>query len=283
MTRRLDLERRRHGLAEIRNIMNSMRTLAFMETRKLERFLAAQHAVVASIETVAADLLACCPEILPVKQPTTPVCVVLGSERGFCGDFNHTLQQAMASTLQAEAPDCPLLVVAGRKLYTLLEDDARVSERIDGAGVLEEVTPLLNRLVAVLAALQQARGPLTVFCLYHGSDGAIAMQKLLPPFRHLQVEPAHYAHPPVLNLAPRDMLGELTEHYLFASLHAILYASLLGENRQRATHLQGAVQRLDEQAEGLARQANVLRQEEIIEEIEVILLGAMDTETQYLR
>ena len=47
MTRRHDLEHHRNSLAEIRDIMNSMNTLAYLETRKLSRFLDAQHAVVA--------------------------------------------------------------------------------------------------------------------------------------------------------------------------------------------------------------------------------------------
>jgi len=39
MTRRRTLERHRHSLAEIQGIMNSMKSLAYLETRKLTRFL----------------------------------------------------------------------------------------------------------------------------------------------------------------------------------------------------------------------------------------------------
>ncbi len=64
------------------------------------------------------------------------------------------------------------------------------------------------------------------------------------------------------------------DHYLFAALHEILYASLNAENHQRVAHLEGAVKHLDDESAELARQCNALRQEEIIEEIEVILLSA---------
>jgi len=83
MTRRNKVQSHRHSLDEIRNIMNSMKTLAYMETRKLSRFLDAQHAVVRSIETVAADLLGFHPEILPDTNQATPVYILIGSERGF--------------------------------------------------------------------------------------------------------------------------------------------------------------------------------------------------------
>ena len=67
---------------------------------------------------------------------------------------------------------------------------------------------------------------------------------------------------------------ELTEQYLFAALHEIVYTSLMQENNHRVAHLERAVRRLDEEAEDLTRKCNALRQEEIVEEIEVILLSA---------
>jgi len=276
MTRRRDLEHRRHSLAEIRDIMNSMRTLAYMETRKLSRFLDAQRAVVGSIEAAAADLLGWYPDILPAAKVTTSVYLVIGNERGFCGDFNHALLRYLESALAAHPQDSPLLVVAGRKLYTLLEGDARMVSSIDGASVVEEVAYLLNEVVMALTTLQDKHGPLAVHCLYHGTEDGIIMERLLPPFQDLLHGPVNFAHPPLLTLSPEALLGELADHYLFAALHGMLYTSLMVENQQRVVHLQGAVQHLDDESERLARRCNVLRQEEIIEEIEVILLGATD-------
>ena len=66
----------------------------------------------------------------------------------------------------------------------------------------------------------------------------------------------------------------LTDHHLLAALHQMLYTLLMVENRRRVTHLEGAVQHMDEQSSDLAQQCNRLRQEEIIEEIEVILLSS---------
>jgi F-type H+-transporting ATPase subunit gamma len=274
MTRRRELERHRQSLGEIREIMNSMKTLAYMETRKLDRFLDAQHAVVQNIEEVVADLLSFYPETLPDAEVTTPVYIVIGTERGFCGDFNHALLQHLESTLQDSPAENPTMILVGRKLYTLLEDDERVAAWFDGASVAEEVTSLLNNIVSELTALQEKHGVLTLFCLYHGDQDGIVMQKLLPPFQDLRHKPPRFACPPVMNLAPRELLVEFVDSYLFASLHEMLYTSLMVENHQRVTHLDGAVKHLDDQSAEMARQANTLRQEEIVEEIEVILLSA---------
>ena len=62
--------------------------------------------------------------------------------------------------------------------------------------------------------------------------------------------------PPVLNLAPADFLIELSDHYLFAVLHEILYVSLMAENRRCVQHLEGAVKHLVEESDKLRRQSN---------------------------
>jgi F-type H+-transporting ATPase subunit gamma len=71
---------------------------------------------------------------------------------------------------------------------------------------------------------------------------------------------------------------ELVDQYLFAALHELLYTSLMAENQQRVMHLESAVRHLDEELSELNRQINILRQEEITEEIEVLLLstGSLD-------
>ena len=65
-------------------------------------------------------------------------------------------------------------------------------------------------------------------------------------------------------------------HNLFAILHKIMYVSLMTENVRRMQHLEGAAHHLDDKSAELLRKCNALRQEEIIEEIEVILRSASD-------
>ena len=61
--------------------------------------------------------------------------------------------------------------------------------------------------------------------------------------------------------------------YLFAALQELLYGSLLAENRLRMQHMDSAVRRLEQTSEELVLRRNVLRQEEITEEIEIIMLS----------
>lgn len=280
MTGRRNLEEHRHSLNEIKNIMNSMKTLAFKETRKLSRFLESQQAAVKHIENVALDLLAFHPEVLPETRETKSVYILLGSERGFCGDFNYALIRHFDSILPAKASDVSGLLAVGHKLCTLLEGDNRVMTFIDGAGVVEEVTLLLERIVRELITLQEKYTIDTVYCLYHESEEQLGLKKILPPFLFSEKILKSFRHSPILNQHPDDLLLSLTDNYLLAALHEIIYTSMMVENHLRVAHLEGAVKRLDERSEELARKCNLLRQEEIIEEIEAILLSASSVGTE---
>ena len=276
MTHRHKLEHHRHSLNEIRDIMNSMKTLAYMETRKLARFLDAQHSVVQNIEDVASDFLSYHPGILPrtaIEQAPKTVYLLVGTERGFCGDFNHTLMNQLENNMPADIPEQPMLIGIGHKLSILLEKNEQVIALFDGASVVEEVTTLIQKIVNKLASLQEQFGILSVYCFYHDADN-ILQKEILPPFQQLTEQPVQFSTPPLLNLSAREFLMELTEHYLFAALHEILYTSLMQENHNRVSHLEGAINHLDEESAQLAQQCNTLRQEEITEEIEVILLSA---------
>jgi len=285
MSRRHDLDHHRRSLNEIREVMNAMKTLAFMETRKLAPIIEAQQAMVNNIETVATDFLSFQEHTLPEAETDISVYLLMGTERGFCGDINQSLLNQFETSLQHIAPsnapqsdtsqtNSSRMIVVGHKLHLLLENDRRVNAFINGASLAEEVDIVLQKVVEELVNLQSQFGALSLYGIYHHGEDGIAMNRLLPPFQALKQKRPPYSHPPVLNLSPAKFLLELSDHYLFAALNEMFYTSLMAENHRRVAQLDGAVQHLDEESEQLLRQSNALRQEEITEEIEVILLSA---------
>jgi len=275
MTRRRDLEAHRATLDEIHEIMSSMKSLAYMETRKLAGLLDAQHAVVDGIEAMAADFLGFFPETLAGGGKTTDVHVLVGSERGFCGDFNEALVRYLETHLAQTAIEPPFLIAVGRKLHPLLESKPRLCATIDGASTVDEVAEIIKRVADAIAVLQMQSGPLSISVLHHTPDAKeIDLNRFVPPFERFRNGPRRFPYPPVLNLQPQVFFLELTDQYVFAALHEVLYASLMAENHRRVRHLEGAVRHLDDKSSALRRKCNALRQEEIIEEIEIILLSA---------
>ncbi len=271
MSKRREVKERLATLDEIDGIMSAMKNLALLEIRKLEVFLATQHRVVASIETAAQDFLSFYPQA--DTDGLQQLWIVMGSERGFCGDFNETLLQFLnANGAQADTQ----LIAVGRKLETKLHDDPRVTAFIEGHSVAEEIHVTLLRLMEVLNTLQQQFDLTKIGCISavycDDESNAVRLRQLLPLAASKMK--ATFPHPPLLNLEPTQFLSQLTDQYLYAVLHEVFYAALMTENRKRLAHMDNAIHRLEKDEAELQLRYNRLRQEEIIEEIEIIMLSA---------
>ena len=272
MSQRREIEHHRHKLVEIREIMDSMKTLAYMETHKLFRFLDAQKRLIDSIDDMADDFLCFHPDILPSVEPTLVVHLLIGSQRGFCGDFNEILVKQLKSELHETAQhDCKLIAV-GQKLHPLLENMRCDTVNIEGANVSEEISSVVTSIANSLSSNQRKMMALQV--LHHTEDGNINSESILPPFTETRIHSTKFNHSPQMNMSPRSFLLELTEQHLFINLHRLLFTSLMAENQSRIHHLDNAINHLDNKTSELTRKSNAMRQEEIIEEIEVILLNA---------
>ena len=256
-------------LNEISGIMTAMKSLSLVETKKLARFIGHQHRMLANIEAAAADFLNFFQVTSSAEAPI--ILILVGSERGFCGNFNERVLAAL-DTLPRQDPTAALVVV-GSRLAAKLASRPGVVARLDGASVTEDVPAVLNRVMDALHLASTASGAgATLFSLAHEAEGEPALKRLLP------FDPPtapHFAHPPRLQLAPPEFFAELLDQYLLAALYGLLYESLSAESRQRLAHMEQALDRLGETIDRLALKRNALRQEKIVEEIEVILSSEM--------
>jgi len=268
MRKRRQLERRLKSYGEIGEIMNAMKSLATIETLKLTRFIAHQRRAVESIEAAAQDFMTFYARLLPKAQARQNVYLLVGTERGFCGNLNESLLAELDREWQAQGPGA--LVPVGSRVISRLGDDPRVTARLSGASVVEEVEAVLLQLAT---SLRSVPGPLSFTVLYHRPDTDGVTVARLSPFPTRKQATAHSGYPPRLNLDPMHFLQELGEQYLFAALHEVFYSALLAENQRRVQHMDGALRRLEDRSARMVRACNRLRQEEITEEIEVIMLS----------
>lgn len=278
MTQRRQLLKRADGLRESGEIIRGLKNLAYMETRKLNRLVEQQRGVAARIVEIATDLLSFHPELRTADMPVHPVFLVVGSRRGFCGDFNERLiaeldQLSAPGTLHGVAN--ATIITVGRKLGVRLQQKSRPAVPIEGADVAEEIPLVLSAIVGALDEQRRQHGGLALQALYHPAEVEdLHLVRLLPPFQRNGNPAQRHPCAPAINLSPEQLLLEMGEQYLFAGLQAILCESLLAENQRRVRHLEGAVHHLEERLLSLQRRLQALRQEEIVEEIEVILLNA---------
>jgi F-type H+-transporting ATPase subunit gamma len=277
VSRRRDLEDHLHALRDISGILRAMKNLALMETQKLTRFLGTQRRVVESIEAAAVDFFTFYPEAARHLGKGKPVFLVIGSERGFCGDYNERLLEGAEQYFQKSAQQEPLLIVVGRKLTAKLEQDQRVKANLAGPTVAEEVPNALINLMETLRDVQASQEPgiHLEFTIVHQSAATDGNQiHVHEPMRSSRHQSVGFPYPPILNLHPLTFAKDLIDQHLFSLLHEVFYSSLMAENLRRSQHMDQAIQRLEKDMAELVLRGNSLRQEEITEEIEVIMLSA---------
>lgn len=269
MSRRREIDARLAALDDIGNVMGAMKNLALMEMHKLGRRIPPQRRAVQSIEEAAADLVGSFPGL--IETPRRIVYLAVGSERGFCGDFN----EAVAAALRSQETGPARVVAVGRRLWSKLELSPDALSCLDGPSVAEEVEGTLGRLMRALASDGAGmRGAASLTVLHHRSGETGVSVSQFAPFSPALAPARRGAYPPALHVPPQSLLPELVKQYLFAALSAILYDSLLAESSRRLQHMDNALRRIDTRRAELRLKRNFLRQEEITEEIELIMLSA---------
>jgi F-type H+-transporting ATPase subunit gamma len=262
VTRRRELEREIEDLRDIRSILDAMRNLAFMEVRKLERALASMQRALATTERALADVAACCAPHEALRECVAAT-VVIGSERGLCGDYNDTIARAVATAGGVR------LIGVGARLGSRLKRRAEVL--LSGAGITEDVDTVIATLAARLeATLRVQAGAWRIEVVSMRPGAASTITSRLEPFPQGDGPPAAC---PRVQLAPRALLDALSGQYLLSRLRELLCSALLAENEHRLRHMDAAVRNIDERSSGLEARRNALRQEEITQEIEIIMLS----------
>ncbi|MGD9895955.1 MAG: F0F1 ATP synthase subunit gamma [Candidatus Methylacidiphilaceae bacterium] len=277
MSRRREILHYRRSLQEIGEIMKAMKNMALVEVRKLAKFAGVQRDLIRALEEMARVFFRSHPELRPPDRPgERPIYLILGSERGFCADFNSSLCRFWLERVEAVAAKGSYeLILVGGRLEGRATGFPKISRSLPGPSVWEEVVDFLPRLMAAIRELVEV-GATGLTVLFHEPDQqSIEERRLLPLAIAAEEAPRGGPEgPPLLQISPRQFSEDLAETYLLAGLHEALYSSLAAENRKRMEHMQTALDRLDKRVGELARAANRLRQEEITEEIEVILLSA---------
>ncbi|HAT4425605.1 F0F1 ATP synthase subunit gamma [Legionella pneumophila serogroup 1] len=280
MTKRTKLKEHLHTLEEIGHIMTAMKNLSLIELGKITQCLALQDNVIKTIREVSHDFLSFYP-MPPMNQQENPplVSILIGSERGFCGSFNDNVLHQLDALKEQHSESEPALVLVGHKLALKMPNDPRVMATIDGPNAIEEIPAVISNVLHTLekALLQKNKTwhswQWTI--LFNEEEHNQIQVKTWQPFKELDTSLTHhFSVPPILNASKDQFFADLMEHYLLAMCYSIFYQSFFAENHQRLVHLNQALDRLENKKSALNNRLNLLRQEEITEEIQNILQSA---------
>ncbi|MCC2616864.1 F0F1 ATP synthase subunit gamma [Aestuariibacter halophilus] len=268
------LKTRMEQLGDIALIIGSLKSIALLESQQARGCVESQAEGLNAMQRAIVRSIAGCPELsLPV--PVTPsILLILGSERGFCGNFNARLCDELDALTEAGTVSNCQIYPVGYRLSVKLEHDPRVVSALKAASVFAEIDTVLTALTSLVSQPETQITPEQVAVLYH--DGVSATPRFEPLLGSLatQYREAGEGMRPLLNLNPVAFYAQAMSEYILTRLSHLLTLSFFSENQARLQHLENALSNLDEQTLTLEKQRNHLRQEQITEELETILLSA---------
>lgn len=259
------LRRRMALLDELRQIVNAMRNMSIAALQHLGK--------AAQVEKESEQLLlqALADTGIKLPEPTgTGICLVIGSEHGFCGGFNDRLADFMKNFL-AENPSMTCYI-AGSRLSPLLVSDIKHFVVLKGCADMMEAVDTVSGWMDELLIDREVFSPLTV--IYQDEEG-VKVRRLLP----LPILPeASPGVPPLRYLPDRSLQAGLLSEWLRLALLSSLTRSLTIEHRWRISQMQRAEQYLDETGLQLRGTMQRQRQNEITIELEN-LMSALESAT----
>ena len=258
MSQRREIEARLALYDDLSGIMRAMRSFALTELHRVARREQAQAEVVELLAATLADMA----PALPVPPPCAgDVWLLFGSVRGFCGSFNEDVLRAWQAAGGTESP----VLVVGERLAASMDDNGLrfmvpgPIGAVDAAAAVDRILPALGE------ARQRLPGETGLMLCYRGEASA-QCERMLPLTQPVAGAPLPLTQEPATRVAE-----QVIEHYFFHALLARLLHAIRVENHMRLTQMENALRHLGRNSEALQRRRNQLRQEEIVEEIELIL------------
>ncbi|MEY4720145.1 MAG: hypothetical protein RL563_2763 [Pseudomonadota bacterium] len=263
MSQRRELEARITLYEELNGILGAMRSFALAELRRVSHRETAQRQLVQALEIALNDVSNSVMRHEPAEATCCEIWLLFGSVRGFCGSFNEDIMHFWRS--QSGAEDA--LILVGERLHDLAQTPQN-TERLRGAhGGLDATNTIDDILAAIKRASSDMQRPFHLTaCVYDELGPRRQAVWPIPP------SPSSRKTNPPLTLSPAaEVAVNVAEHYLYHRLLALLLCSIRIENHMRLIQMETALRHLEHGCENLERQRNRLRQEEIVEEIELMI------------
>ena len=271
-----NVELQLHNLHELRDIVGAMRAVAAIRVQEAVAALDGTRAYAQVVGNAIAQALPLLPE--PPRSPAAgrrapSGVVVLMAEHGFVGAFNEELADVASTAIRGGAA----LFVVGSRGRALIEE--RGLSPAWSTDMATHAGTVLDTARKIAAALYQRfeRGRLAAveirYFRHQGSGRRVLERQSLLPVDLGRFESSRLACAPLVNLAPRALLGALIEEYLFAQLAHAAIESFASENGARLAAMQSAREKLDRRLLEARALESRLRQEQTTSELLELVTG----------
>lgn len=261
MSQRREVEARLALYDELSGILAAMRSFAVAELHRVTKREAAQQQVVQSLALSLDDLADSLPEPASDKFKQD-LWLLFGSVRGFCGSLNEDVIRLWRGASQQAGP----VILVGERLHGLVADERESVQKLSGANGGLDAPATIERVLSAVEWLRNSDEFGVMACIR--DEQAARCQRLWPLSTSSRGK--KYSQP--FTYAPlADVATGVAQHFLFHNLLALLLRSIRVENHMRLMQMETALRHLERGGEELQRQRNRLRQEEIVEEIELMV------------
>ncbi len=276
MTRLAEIQAHLQGMAELRDIVGAMRSLAGMRLQEALHALPGIRRYAESIGTAIADamMLESLPPTLRDAGSAPRAVVLFVSEHGFVGGHNERLIDAALGALRGT----DVLFVLGSRGAAMMAERGRkaawVHPLATRTAAAPEAAQALSRALYARVA-QGSVGSIDVVYARHVQGGrAEVVRRQILPLDPLAPAPRSRQQPPFHTLAPGVLLERLMAEHVFGMLTAATVESIASENAARLAAMESAHENVSKRVESLRGDARQARQSEITAEIlELVTAG----------
>ncbi|HSR01248.1 MAG TPA: F0F1 ATP synthase subunit gamma [Methylophilaceae bacterium] len=258
MSQRREVEETLELYDDLTGILKAMRSFALAELHRVIKRESAQRQVVTTLTKSMQDITT---YLTPQVQPESDIWLLFGSVRGFCGSFNEDVLR----NWREENVTNQATIVIGEKLFSTLRDRKEIAF-VQGADTSLDAGEVIERVLIEIQAVQKKIGKKTgVVACFRDEDGP-RIQRLIP----ISLPKVEIKDVPMVHTPSADVAKGVAEHYLFHLILSIQLLSTRVENHMRLMQMENALQHLEQGEDELNRKRNRMRQEEIVEEIELM-------------
>ncbi|MCE8429139.1 MAG: F0F1 ATP synthase subunit gamma [Candidatus Methanoperedens sp.] len=281
------LKRKIDNEKELKSLVRTMKTLAFISIREYGQMVGSlneyQKAIEMGLEVVMKNVPGDVIIVEPSKKNRLGA-IIFGSEQGMCGKFNEIIANFAIKNMDEfkVIRENRTIMTLGDRVISQLEDEGEiVEERFSYLGNHAGITQIMLQVLTKIEEWRTEQEIDRIVLFYNmpisGSSYRPHVLHLLPLdkewFQGLAKKKWVSRSIPTFTMDRYDLFSSLIRQYLFLSLYRALIESLASENASRLASMQKAEKNIEERLSELHIQYHSTRQDSITMELLDVVTG----------
>lgn len=272
----IQMRRRIKAIETIKKVTHAMRLISMSTHSRLKNKQHTLTEYVTAVENLFNDTIQNCPDwINPVLAPTSAstktLLIVVGSQKGLCGNFNNALFNRFTAQTDLTIYQNNALIAVGKKASDELKKIAPHA-LIDSYEHFTTQT-FLTISHKLIEHITTATVPYAKVAIWSNEATSFFLQKptetVLIPFKKTapSAQNANTQEDYIEEYPTGEILNILAKHYLEAHIERLLFESLLAEQAARFISMDGSTRNANNLLEETQLQYNKFRQAKITKEL----------------